>query len=764
MIGFEPAAFAPLLAGIALLAVAEALLPRERVWARALVGSLALVYLARYFLWRLSDGLDLGPVGAVAWIWAGLVLLVELLGAADFLVNLATLVARRDNRPLADRHERRLRTLPPQALPTVDVFIPTYNEGLDVLERTIVGALHLDYPRHRVWVLDDGRRPWLEAFCREKGVGYITRPDNCHAKAGNINHALSRTDGEFVAIFDADFVPQRNFLWRTLGFFEDPRVAVVQAPQRFFNPDPVQVNLGIARDAPEEQRLFFDAIMPGRDAFDAAFFCGSCAVLRRSAVEEIGGIPTDSVTEDILLSLALLRRGRVTRYLPERLALGLAAESTEAFMVQRRRWCRGNIQLLFVRDGIFAPGLRLWHRLLFFPWYWVVHLPAKAFLLLVPAVFLWTGLVPMHIPSFEVFVSQLFTTVAVMSLVMTWLAPGSYVPVVTTATHLYMALGLMPTIVASLVRPFAEGFRVTPKGRAARRGGVDRGVLAAALAIFALDVLGLLLNAFPQLGWPRVERFFEIGGIWALASAAMMLVVATLCFDLPRPRREERFAVREPWRLFRFGPPRPARLADLSRVAAGIEPAAPLRARAGARLLLEISGIGTLLARVAARREGRIVAALVDVGPRERAELERRHPELARPVRDQMRRHVRAQAELPVLLRVEEAAAEVRSLDVSLTGARLCHAGFELRPGELLAVEVPDVGSLRARVVRATPEGFAVEFLEPDPATRERLIVKVYASGVAQETGGAVPVRYLWRDLARRLLRPDPVQPLADAG
>jgi len=762
-VSFEPAAFAPLLVGIALLGLAETLLPRERIWARALVGALAVAYLVRYFAWRLTDGLDLGPVGPVAWVWAGLMLVVELLGAADFLVNLTTLVARRDNRPLAERHARRLRTLPPQALPTVDVFIPTYNEGLDVLERTIVGAIHLDYPRHRVWVLDDGRRPWLEAFCRERGVGYITRPDNCHAKAGNINHALSCTDGEFVAVFDADFVPQRDFLWRTLGFFEDPRVAIVQAPQRFFNPDPIQVNLGIVRNAPEEQRLFFDAIMPGRDHFDAAFFCGSCAVMRRAHLEEIGGIPTESVTEDILLTMALLRRGRVTRYLGERLALGLAAESTEAFMVQRRRWCRGNIQLLFVRDGIFAPGLRLWHRILFFPWYWLVHLPVKAFLLIVPVVFLWTGLVPMHIPSFEVFVSQLFTTVAVMSLAMTWLAPGAYVPLVTTATHVYMALGLMPTIVSSVLRPFADGFRVTPKGRAVRRGGVDRGVLAAALILFALDVGGLLVNAFPQLGWPRVERFFEIGGIWALASAAMLLVVATICFDLPRPRREERFAVRERWRLFRFGPPCPGRLVDLSRVAAGIEPAAPLAARPGAPLLLEVAGVGPLLARLAARRDARIVAALVDAGPQARAELERRFPEIAAPARDQARRHVRAQVDLPVLLRIGETERGVRSLDVSLTGARIAAPPPHPAPGELVALDVPDVGMLRARVVRGVPEGFAVEFLEPDADTRERLMVKVYASGIARETGGSVPVRYVWRDLARRLLRPDPVQPLADA-
>jgi cellulose synthase (UDP-forming) len=121
----------------------------------------------------------------------------------------------------ADRHEARLRAMPPETLPAVDVLIPTYNEPLDVIEKTIVGALSIDYPNFAVWVLDDGRRSWLKAFCVEKGVGYITAPDNKHAKAGNINHALTKTSAEYFAIFDADFVPQRNFLMRTLGFFQD---------------------------------------------------------------------------------------------------------------------------------------------------------------------------------------------------------------------------------------------------------------------------------------------------------------------------------------------------------------------------------------------------------------------------------------------------------------------------------------------------------------------------------------------------------------
>ncbi len=150
-----------------------------------------------------------------------------------------------------------------------------------MLEKTIVGALCLDYPNFKVWVLDDGRREWLRKYCDGKGVGYLTRPDNAHAKAGNINHAVPLTNGEYIAIFDADFIPQRQFLMRTLGFFQDSKIGTVQIPHSFYNSDPLQTNLALQKSLPDDQRFFFEAIMPSRDAWDAAFCCGSNSVTRR---------------------------------------------------------------------------------------------------------------------------------------------------------------------------------------------------------------------------------------------------------------------------------------------------------------------------------------------------------------------------------------------------------------------------------------------------------------------------------------------------
>ena len=254
-----------------------------RSWARVLVFAAVWLIIARYIGWRVfSTVLPVhDPWREVGWVW--FCFAVEIFALFDAFILYLTFLRASDRRAEADGHEARLRALSPDRLPAVDVYIPTYNEPFEVLEKTITGALCLDYPNVRLWVLDDGRRSWLKAFCEAKGIGYLTRPDNAHAKAGNINHALTKTDADFVAVFDADFVPQRNFLMRTVGFFDDRRIGIVQVPHVFYNHDPMQANLALRKSMPDDQRFFFEAIMPSRDAWDAAFCCGSNSVTRRAA-------------------------------------------------------------------------------------------------------------------------------------------------------------------------------------------------------------------------------------------------------------------------------------------------------------------------------------------------------------------------------------------------------------------------------------------------------------------------------------------------
>lgn len=200
----------------------------------------------------------------------------------------------------------------PQHWPTVDLLIPTYNEDLSVVRTTVLAALGLDWPREclRIYILDDGRRDAFRAFADEAGVGYIVRPDSKHAKAGNLNHALGVTDSELIAIFDCDHVPVRSFLQMTVGWFlKDPKLALVQTPHHFFSPDPFERNLGSFRRRPNEGELFYGLIQDGNDMWNAAFFCGSCAVLRRTALESIGGFAVETVTEDAHTALRMHRQG-----------------------------------------------------------------------------------------------------------------------------------------------------------------------------------------------------------------------------------------------------------------------------------------------------------------------------------------------------------------------------------------------------------------------------------------------------------------------
>ncbi len=196
--------------------------------------------------------------------------------------------------------------------PHVDLFIPTYNEPLAVVRSTIFGALNIDYPADKLhpYVLDDGRREDFRKFCEKAGIGYITRSDNKHAKAGNINHALTKVDSPFVVIFDCDHIPTRSFLQMSLGWFlKDKKLGIMQTPHYFYSPDPFEKNLNQFMSIPNEGELFYGVIQDGNDLWNATFFCGSCAAIRRTALDEIGGIAVETVTEDAHTSLRIQMNG-----------------------------------------------------------------------------------------------------------------------------------------------------------------------------------------------------------------------------------------------------------------------------------------------------------------------------------------------------------------------------------------------------------------------------------------------------------------------
>jgi cellulose synthase (UDP-forming) len=290
---------------------------------------------------------------------------------------------------------KRRSPLPVPAGTSVAVFIPTINESVDIVRRTVMAAQRMKHA-DEVWLLDDGNRLEMAVLAEQLGCRYLARTENSHAKAGNLNNALHHTQAEFIAIFDADHAPVPAFLDETLGFFEDERVAFVQTPQDFYNLDSFQHRLQRQSSLVwSEQSLFFRVIQAGKDRLDSAFFCGSCAVIRRKALDEIGGFATGTVTEDIHTSLRLHKRGWSSVYYARSLAFGLAPSTPIPFLKQRLRWGQGAMQVWRKEGILFSRGLSLkqrasylatmlayfegWQRLVFF---------------LAPVIVLTTGVMP----------------------------------------------------------------------------------------------------------------------------------------------------------------------------------------------------------------------------------------------------------------------------------------------------------------------------------------------------------------------------------
>ncbi len=275
-----------------------------------------------YFSWLLQPGRVGNPVLFALLLMAEVFNLVQ---AAGFWWT--TTRARGPVDPPASGHQ-----------PDVDVLIPVYDEGVDVVEPTVAAACRLaSRGRVRVVICDDGDSDDMAALARRYRTGYLRRPGRQGAKAGNLNHALSRTSAPLVAVFDCDHVPEPSFLERTVGHFARPDVAMVQTPQYYANAG----SNPVAGAAWGQQALFFGVIARGKAALDSMICCGTNVVFRRSALETVGGVPEGSVTEDFELSIRLRERGWRTTYVPEVLASGLGPEDMASYVSQQHRWASG---------------------------------------------------------------------------------------------------------------------------------------------------------------------------------------------------------------------------------------------------------------------------------------------------------------------------------------------------------------------------------------------------------------------------------------
>jgi cellulose synthase (UDP-forming) len=379
--------------------------------------------------------------------------------------------------------------------------------------------MNIDWPadKLKVYILDDGKREEFRKFAEEAGIGYMTRSDNKHAKAGNINRALGRLDAPFVTIFDCDHVPTRSFLQVTMGWFlRDSKLGMLQTPHHFYSPDPFERNLDQFRIIPNEGELFYGIVQDGNDFWNATFFCGSCAVLRRTALDEIGGIAVETVTEDAHTSLRMQMNGWNTAYINIPQAAGLATERLSGHVKQRIRWARGMIQIMRTDNPLFAKGLSAAQRLCYFNAmsHFLYALPRLIFLT-APLIYLIFGHV--NVPGYWAAILAYAFPHLVLSNITNSRIQGQHRhsfwnEIYETVLAPYIFL---PTMLA-LVNPKFGSFDVTAKGGVVNRKFFDARIAQPFLFMISMNVLGLLC---------AIPRFFQFPGeglIWPLNVLAGM--------------------------------------------------------------------------------------------------------------------------------------------------------------------------------------------------------------------------------------------------
>ncbi len=452
------------------------------------------------------------------------------------------------------------RSLPPKVLvadlPTVDILVPSYNEPVEMLSITLSAARNMHYPAEKrtVVLCDDGgtdarcnhedpdvaekarkRRRDLMQLCAELGVRYSTRPRNEHAKAGNMSAALERLNGDLVVVFDADHVPSRDFLARTVGFFvQDPKLFLVQTPHFFLNPDPIDRNLGFRPDCPPENEMFYHLSHRGLDRWGGAFFCGSAAVLRRAALDDVGGFAGDTITEDAETALTMHRKGWKSLYVDHAMIAGLQPESFVSFIQQRGRWATGMTQLLILKNPLWGPGLSLTQRLCYFNsmGFWLFPLVRLTFIL-APLLYLFFGL-QIFVATIQEVAVYMTSYMAVSFMIQNALYSRVRWPLISEIYETAQAPYLSSAIFKTIWNPRGAKFNVTAKDEVQEEDSISP-IYEPLLIIFALALLGVIAAVTRWIMFPGDREIVMIVGGWALFN--FLLVGAALRAIAERQQR-----------------------------------------------------------------------------------------------------------------------------------------------------------------------------------------------------------------------------------
>ena len=515
----------------------------------------ALTISLRYFYWRAVFTLNLdtfwNAFGSLS------LFIAEVYSLTIFL--LGAFIALR----LLDREHISLSKFQEEELPTVDIFIPTYNEPIELIKITALAASVMNYPRNKfnIYILDDGgtvqklndsdpekreenrkRAEGLKKMCEEiaDNVHYLTREKNEHAKAGNINSALKYTDGDLILILDCDHVPSQDFLSRTVGFFIDnSKLFLVQTPHKFYNPDPIEKNLRIFRQVPNESEMFYNFIQKGLDFWEASFFCGSAAVLRRKYLEEVGGIAGDTITEDAETTLELHSKGYESYYYPRGMIYGLQPDTFSAFIIQRSRWAQGMIQIFLLKNPLLRKGLKWYQKLGYlnsnFFWFFSI---ARFIFLISPILFLFFGVEIYNATLAEVLAYAIPHFIGSLS-VSYYLYSKYRWPFFSEVYESIQSIFLLPAIISVLFKPRSPTFIVTPKGEEIEKEFVSP-FYKPLYFLFNLIIISFIFGIYKFIFFPDYRGTIIILFFWELFNLIFLALGIIVSYEKPEKRKANR--------------------------------------------------------------------------------------------------------------------------------------------------------------------------------------------------------------------------------
>jgi cellulose synthase (UDP-forming) len=573
----------------------------------------------RYFIWRTFDTLIY--TGPYDFIGMMLIYLAECYAITIHFLGMFISLWPLESKPIPLPED-------PSLLPTVDILIPTYTESEDIVKLTVTAATQIEYPRDKVniYILDDGgtiarrNRPetssiaWerhfsLRRMAEELGVQYLTREQNDHAKAGNINHALTKIKGDLMLLLDCDHVPTKDILKNTVGWFlKDPKLFLVQTPHFFINTTTVEKNIGSFSNAPGENDMFYHGIQLGMDLWNSSYFCGSAALLKRTFLLESGGIAGNTITEDAETSLRLHDKGYNSVFINRPMICGLSPETFDDYIIQRTRWAQGMVQIFVLSNPLLSKGLSLQQKICYFNscFFWFFSI-ARFIFYIGPGLFLILGQKVYH-ASVSQIVAYAVPHVLSVFVVMDFFYGRYRRRFFSEVYESVQSLFLTPAVFSAIFHPRKPLFKITPKGKKIANEFLNP-MATVFFLICLLNVVGIGFAFVKWIYYPLFRSVIFIAFFWCLYNLVLGLITLGAFWERQQLRQHHRLRSKGTAAVFfpKAGQSLAGEIKDLSLTGVGLELVLPFSARLDEDVRLESTdsyGVRhELLARIKTIRE-----------------------------------------------------------------------------------------------------------------------------------------------------------------